>query len=80
MITIKKTAKIEIKYSTIRRGIVLSMVVGTALNLINQGDLIFNNQFPKVSVLKVALTYVTPFIVSVYSTTAALLSRELQTT
>jgi hypothetical protein len=71
-----KIIKIASKNSTIRKGIVISLTVGTLLNLINQGNLILSTQFPEVSVIKIFLTYITPFMVSVYSTTTALLNTE----
>ncbi|WP_395816775.1 nitrate/nitrite transporter NrtS [Devosia sp.] len=51
-----------------RRVIVNSLavaaVVGTALNLINQGNLVFAGQMP--DLVKVVLTYSVPFFVSTY--------------
>jgi hypothetical protein len=39
-------------------------VVGTLLNLINQGDKIFSGQ--PLDIVKLALTYVVPYFVSTY--------------
>ncbi len=56
---------------TLIRGVMLSIVVGSILNLINQGDRI--SEFQEISLLKLLLTYLTPFCVSVHSTASTLL-------
>ena len=43
----------------------VSIIVGVILNLINQGNAVFN--FNKISVGKFFLTFLVPFLVSVYS-------------
>jgi len=68
-----RSAKIASKKSTIKRAIIISLLVGSILNLINQGDSILNQQWGHVNFFKLVLTYITPFMVSVYSTTTALL-------
>jgi hypothetical protein len=45
------------------------------LNFVNQGNLLLGNQLPDISIVKICLTYLTPFLVSVYSTTSAVLDR-----
>jgi len=57
---------------TIQKGITLSIIIGSILNIINQGDFIFSYHWEKVNFFKLCLTYLTPFLVSVYSTTTAL--------
>ena len=51
------------------RGGVVAIVVGTALNLINQGDAIFGGG--AVNYLKLALTYAVPFFVSCHGALSA---------
>lgn len=53
----------------------ISLSVGTMLNLINQGDYILQMQWEKISVFKAFLTYLTPFCVSTYSTATALMAK-----
>lgn len=72
----KKVLKITFQTSTIKKGFIISAIVGTLLNLINQGNLLFTNHFPEVSIVKISLTYITPFIVSVYSITSTILRRD----
>lgn len=51
-----------------RRSLRVAFVVGTALTLINQGDVIFSTGV--VDWLKCLLTYAVPYIVSTYSAVA----------
>lgn len=50
-----------------RRAVIVSVVVGTLLTLINQGDVLIA---ARIDVLKAVLTYLVPFCVSVYSAAA----------
>lgn len=72
----KRLLKITFQNSTIKKGFIISAVVGTLLNLINQGNLIFTNHLPEVSILKISLTYLTPFVVSVYSITSTIIKQQ----
>lgn len=74
---VRKIIKIASNYSIIRKAILTSIIVGTILNLINQGNLIFTNQIAELSITKMSITYLTPFMVSLYSTTTALLRKDL---
>ena len=47
-----------------RRSLWLALLVGTVLNLINQGDVLLAGQRPDLA--KLALTYIVPYIVSTY--------------
>ena len=47
-----------------RRALVVALVVGTVLNLINQGDRLLSDEAP--DWLKLALTYLVPFVVSTH--------------
>ena len=48
-----------------------SLVVGTIVNLINQGDYLLGSGIVQVSWLKVLITYFIPFAVSIYVGTTA---------
>jgi len=52
-----------------RRSLVVAAVVGTLLNLINQGDVMLTGG--EVSWVKVALTYAVPFCVATYGAYSA---------
>lgn len=57
----------------LRRSLGVSLIVGTALNLINQGDTIFAGSMPVI--WKIVLTYLVPFFVATYGAYAALATR-----
>ena len=55
-----------------RRSFVVALVVGTILNLINQGDAILTGVHP--DVVKLALTYLVPYGVATYGAVSFRLS------
>jgi type III secretory pathway component EscS len=57
-----------------KNALILSVVVGTILNIINSYDVIWESNFTFRNVLKIILTYITPFCVSLYSSTQAVKS------
>jgi hypothetical protein len=58
----------------VRSSIFVAIVVGTVLNLINQGDAALNGQ--PVVLWKIALTYLVPFCVSTFGAVMALRSND----
>jgi len=56
-----------------RRSLYVAMVVGTILNLINQGDVLIAGA--PINWAKIALTYVVPYLVSTYGAVSFRLSR-----
>ena len=62
--------KIAISPSVVNRAIKVSLVVGTALNLINQGDALSTLEFQNISISKLMLTYLIPYSVTTYTATA----------
>jgi hypothetical protein len=52
-----------------QRALVVSLVVGTTLNLINQGEAIFGGG--RINWGKLALTYTVPFLVSTHGALSA---------
>lgn len=56
--------QLALSKAVVKRSIVVAIVVGTILNLINQGDSIIGGD--EVSLFKAALTYMVPFCVSTY--------------
>ncbi len=55
--------------SVLKRSLGVSAVVGTALTAINHGDAILAGETP--DLVKVALTYLVPFVVASYGAYAA---------
>jgi hypothetical protein len=52
------------------RAVVVAALVGTALNLVNQGDALIAGE--KIDVLKLTLTFLVPFAVSTHGALSAL--------
>ena len=50
----------------IRRSLIASVVVGTALTALNQGDTLISGQLAGALAWKVPLTYCVPFLVATY--------------
>ncbi len=55
---------------TINQSVKIALVVGTVLNIINQGDFIFNMMYESINYFKLLLTYCVPFCVSTYTAIA----------
>jgi hypothetical protein len=58
-------------HKNIKRALIVAIVVGSLLNLINSYDVFLNGNFTFRNVLRITLTYITPFCVSLYSSTQA---------
>jgi len=56
-----------------RRSFFVAIVVGTILNLINQGDALFGPT--QINWIKIGLTYLVPYAVSTYGAVSYRLSR-----
>ncbi|HEX6428323.1 MAG TPA: nitrate/nitrite transporter NrtS [Niastella sp.] len=55
----------------IKRALIVAIVVGSLLNTINSYDVFWNGNFTTRNVLRIVLTYITPFCVSLYSSVKA---------
>ena len=55
-----------------KRSGLVSVIIGTILNLINQGDALFQGEH--LNVLKIALTYAVPYCVATYGAVSYRLS------
>lgn len=61
-------------FGIVKRSLLVAMIVGTILNLINQGDALFGSA--KLNLLKLLLTYSVPFCVATYGAVTYRLSTE----
>ena len=52
-------------------GLKVALVVGTLLNLINQGNLMLDGAWSEVHIPKLLLTYCVPYCVAVYAGTCS---------
>ena len=59
-----------LSWPSVRRSLLVALLIGSALNLINQGPEIFSGQ--PVILWKLLLTYFVPFAVASYGSYAAL--------
>lgn len=65
-----QSLQIAMRPSIVKRSLIVALVVGTVLNLINQGDVITGNAH--FNLFKCLLTYVVPYLVSTYGAVSAL--------
>ncbi|MDF1875143.1 nitrate/nitrite transporter NrtS [Sulfurimonas sp. SAG-AH-194-I05] len=61
--------EIAISSSIVQRAIKVSLIVGSTLNLINQGDALLLLDIQNLSYLKLGLTYIVPYSVTTYTAT-----------
>lgn len=52
--------------------LLVAVIVGSMLNVINSYDVFMEGKFTVKNIVRIVLTYVTPFCVSLYSCTKAL--------
>ena len=57
-------------FPIISRALKVSLIVGTALNLINQGSSLLSLDLETLNFVKLALTYAVPYSVTTYTATA----------
>lgn len=57
--------------TNIKRALLVAVIVGSLLNLINSYDVFLEGNFSPKTVIRIALTYITPFCVSLYSSIKA---------
>lgn len=55
----------------ITTAVVVAIVVGSLLNLINSYDVFLDSDYSGKNIIKIMLTYITPFCVSLYSSSRA---------
>jgi hypothetical protein len=55
----------------LKNALILALVVGSLLNTINSYDVIWEGDFTVRNTIKIILTYITPFCVSLYSSNLA---------
>ena len=70
---------ISTSQSIIIRALKISLIVGTALNLINQSHAIVSFNFMDLNIIKIFLTYSVPYLVTTYTATALKLEFQIGT-
>ena len=66
----KTYCDIAISKNVIQRALKVSLIVGTTLNFINQGDSLLTLNLENINLLKLVLTYFVPYGVTTYTATA----------
>jgi hypothetical protein len=72
--TLKESLRLTFGSQSVRRSMTVAIVVGTALNLINQGAEVIGGN--SLVLWKLTLTYAVPFLVASYGSYAAFRSAE----
>ena len=72
----KEWLTIAMRREVVVRGLKASVIVGTILTAINQGDIILTGQFEASAAWKIPLTYLVPFCVSAYGGVGAIRQHE----
>lgn len=62
--------EIIVSQPVVSRAIKVALIVGSALNLINQGENILMLELEQLNILKLILTYIVPYTVTTYTATA----------
>lgn len=55
----------------ITTALMVALVIGSLLNLINSYNIFIEGKFTNANIIRIALTYITPFCVSLYSSAKA---------
>jgi ABC-type multidrug transport system permease subunit len=61
----------DMNRKNISTAVIVALVIGTVLNLINSYDVFMEGQFTSKNLVRIILTYITPFCVSLYSSVKA---------
>lgn len=62
--------EVAISKPIVSRALKVALIVGTALNLINQGGVLINLAFENLNMVKFLLTFFVPYSVTTYTATA----------
>ena len=60
-------AKVACTSKVVKKAIGISLIVGSLLNLINQGDALIGLQFETLNIFKLLFTYLVPYTVTTYT-------------
>ena len=73
---LKLYCEISTSRSVVKRAIKVALLVGTTLNIINQGEAFLSLEIANINFIKLCLTYVVPYSVTTY--TAVVMKLEFQ--
>ncbi|MEO6720560.1 MAG: nitrate/nitrite transporter NrtS [Ferruginibacter sp.] len=69
---------ITVQRKNVYTALLVALIVGTVLNLINSYDTFLMGNFTNRNIMRIVLTYITPFCVSLYSSTRALKEKNIE--
>lgn len=70
--------RVALSPGVIARAVKVALVVGSVLNLVNQGTVLLAGEFADFDAMRGLLNYVVPYCVATYGATSALLARPAQ--
>ncbi len=73
---LKRHLTLALQPSIVKRGLKYSVIVGTILVLINQGDSFFSGELTTFQIWQILLTYTVPYVVSSLSSVQALVNQQ----
>ncbi len=73
---LKRHLTLALEPSIVKRGLKYSVIVGTILVIINQGDAFLAGKLTSFQLWQVLLTYTVPYVVSSLSSVQALINQE----
>ena len=73
--TFKEWCTLVCRSSVVKRGLKFCLVVGIVLIAINHGDVIMRGELQPINYVKMGLTVIVPYVVSVFSSVGAIIEQ-----
>ena len=73
--TFREWCSLVCRFSVVKRGLKFCLVVGIILIAINHGDVILRGELQPINYVKMGLTVIVPYMVSVFSSVGAIIEQ-----
>ena len=73
--TFREWCSLVCRFSVVKRGLKFCLVVGIVLIAINHGDVIMRGELQPINYVKMGLTVIVPYMVSVFSSVGAIIEQ-----
>ncbi len=73
--TLTEWCSLVCRFSVVKRGLKFCLVVGIVLIAINHGDVIMRGELQPINYVKMGLTVIVPYMVSVFSSVGAIIEQ-----
>jgi hypothetical protein len=73
--TFREWCSLVCRFSVVKRGLKFCLVVGIVLIAINHGDVILRGELQPINYIKMGLTVIVPYMVSVFSSVGAIIEQ-----